>query len=328
MQEITYWDLNLDKENIRDGAIELRAKVAENFYHQIIQSPKDAQAFVSNGRNFWRRESLEKFKMFIGSDIHGRVAEIGAGVGWYSALLSKIERVEEVYALDYDEFSVKELIPKAVANLDGDPSKIKLTVGSYNKMQCPDNYFDFVFSVGAIHHSENLQDTFSECFRVLKPGGYLLALEHCHPNSYTNSARANDDNEMISVERAKMLYGDADLKIMAKDNSDHNYRLCEFQSASYQVGFDIFPYIFDVRGEAADDSIFTNPQPFENFGNRVFTPYYAKSSANPMYDNFTLIARKPDGNELPKSMRDLNVGYDRPKPSLTWKQRIKSMLPI
>ena len=328
MNEITYWNISGDQDNIRAGAIELRTKVAKNFYHGIIDSPEKAKKFISNGRNYWRMQCLEKLEKFIQGSIHGRVIEIGAGVGWYSALLSKMSGVNEVYAMDYDPFSVSELIPAAVKNLDGDESKIKLCVGSYNKMECDENYFDFVFSVGAIHHSENLNETYKECYRVLRPGGYLLAIEHCHPNSYTNSDRMSDDEKLISEQRAEKLYGDASLKIKAKDNSDHNYRLCEFQSASYNAGFDIFPYIFDVKGESADDQIFTKPQPFKDFGNRVFYPYFAKSTIAPVYDNFVHICRKPDGAKLPEFLSNINAGYSSPTPSKTLKQKIKSLLGI
>lgn len=38
----------------------------------------------------------------------------------------------------------------------------------------PDQTFDIVYTRQVLHHFKNLQESLNECYRVLKPGGYLL----------------------------------------------------------------------------------------------------------------------------------------------------------
>jgi ubiquinone/menaquinone biosynthesis C-methylase UbiE len=307
------WKLEADAENIRDGAIELRARVAENMYYKAFETPELAKKYATTGRSHWRYQSVKKVELVFNKKISGRIIEVGAGTGWFSALMSKEEQIKEVYALDYDKYSVEKLFPLVFKNLEADTSKITSVLGSYNKMECEDNFFDYVISIGAIHHSENLTATFKEAYRVLKPGGILVALEHCHPNSYTIEAAIADNEAHIDETRAKKLYNSTE-KIKVKDNSDHNYRICEFESSAYAAGFNVLPYIFELDGEHADDNIFKKPQPYQGFSNRVFKPYYVFNKQNPLFDNLLFIVQKPGGDD--SVFRNTNLGMKKKDISL------------
>jgi ubiquinone/menaquinone biosynthesis C-methylase UbiE len=307
MKPSLYWNLEEDKGNIREGAIELRARVAEHMYFKNYETPEKAKQQL-NGPGFtWRIAAARKVELITGKKLSGRIIEVGAGTGVFSAQISKEPQVIEVYCLDYDRFSVDSLFPLVCTNLGAVTDKIQPVVGSYNSMKTEDGYFDYVISLGAIHHSENLTATLKECYRVLKPGGFVVAVEHCHPNSYTNYQQQADYERLISPQRAKMLYNDENLKIKVKDNSDHYYRICEFESAGFAAGFDVLPYIFDIEGEKADDRIFTKPQPYRDYSNRFFKPYFAKDVAKPVFDNLLLILHKPHSDNAPSFMSDINV---------------------
>ncbi|MEQ8907575.1 MAG: methyltransferase domain-containing protein [Vicingaceae bacterium] len=290
--KIVDWKVADDKKNIRDGAIELRASVSENLYVKLFETPEKAKFQVKNDRTFWRRKCIEKLELLNSSPISGKILEIGAGSGWCSALLSKKSEINHIDVLDYDKYSVTELMPLVFKNLDANTAKLTGVIGSYNDIKAEDNHYDYIISVGAIHHSENLDETFKECERVLKPGGFLIAIEHCHPNSYTKQQEINDNESLLSAERVKNLYGDANLKIKAKDNSDHNYRISEFEASAYKAGLNILPYIFEKGGEDADDDIFKNPKPYRGFTNRTFKPYFAKNNLAPVFDNLLVICQK------------------------------------
>ena len=287
------WKLEEDKGNIRDGAIELRARVAENMYLKNYATPQKAKLHAEGPGFHWRISSVKKVELISGKKLAGKIVEIGAGTGVFSALLSKEKELHEIYCLDYDKFSVETLMPLVFKNLSANTDKINTVLGSYNNMKVTDNYFDYVVSLGAVHHSENLLATFTESYRVLKSGGFLVAVEHCHPNSYSVELQKQDDESHLSKERVKKLYNDENLKIKAKDNSDHNYRLCEFETYAYKAGFNVLPYVFDLNGEKANDSIFKTPKPFNTYSNRIFYPYYVKDLKKPVFDNFVLILQKP-----------------------------------
>lgn len=301
------WKVEDDQDNIRDGAIELRKAVSENMYFDLYSTKEKANFQVNNDRTYWRKECISKLEIMIGAPISGRVLEIGAGTAWCSSLLSQKKEVNEVYALDYDRYSVDTLMPMVAKNLDADFNKLKFVVGSYNTIKTDDNFFDFIISIGAIHHSENLTATFQECQRCLKPGGFLIAVEHCHPNSYTIEMENFDNEKLIDPKRAMKLYGDDKLKIKAKDNSDHNYRISEFEAAAFASRLNILPYIFHEKGEHADDQIFINPKPYKGFSNRVFKPYFSKSKIAPVFDNLLVICQKPNEAEPSTIFNDINL---------------------
>ena len=48
--------------------------------------------------------------------------------------------------------------------------------GSALAMPFPDQTFDFLVSIGCMHHTGNLQQCFDETFRVLKPGGIAVIM--------------------------------------------------------------------------------------------------------------------------------------------------------
>lgn len=309
MQQTTTldWNVTSDAENIREGAIELRARVAEHMYFKNYETEAKAQLQLNGPGFHWRIAAAKKVELITGKKISGKVIEVGAGTGVFTAQLSKEKEPEAIYCLDYDRFSVEALMPLVFKNLKADTSKIKPVVGSYNRMEVADNYFDYVISLGAIHHSENLLATFKECFRVLKPGGFVAAVEHCHPNSYTIHQQYLDYERPLSKERARMLYNDENLQVKVKDNSDHYYRICEFETFAYQAGFDVLPYIFDIDGEKASDKIFTTPQPYAGYSNRVFAPYFAKDPKKPVFDNLLLILHKPFPGQEASFMKNINA---------------------
>jgi len=79
--------------------------------------------------------------------------------------------------------SVDELMPTFFSKYGADEKKITRVIGSYNAMKLKDSSIDCIVSIGALHYSENLESTFAESYRVLKPGGVLIASEPCYVNS-------------------------------------------------------------------------------------------------------------------------------------------------
>ena len=100
-----------------------------------------------------------------------RVLEVGCGMGSHAWRFAR-------YAL---EFQAIDLAPKSIEltkkrfvlhNLDSSG----ITLGDAEKLNFPDNYFDFVYSNGVIHHSPNTSKAVEEIYRVLKPGGKTIVM--------------------------------------------------------------------------------------------------------------------------------------------------------
>jgi SAM-dependent methyltransferase len=291
MSERLDWAPEQDGSNIRDGAQELQTELHRRVYDPYFFDADSTNRFLASSRTYWRRIALEKFEIFQGQPIGGHVMEIGAGTGWCSAILSKKPTVEKVYAVEYDRYAVDELMPKVFAHAGAAIDKISRVYGSFNCMPQVYGQIDFVVSIGAIHHSENLLATFQEVSKVLKPGGFFLAMEPCELNSL--DLQKQKEKENLEDAGALKKYGRS---VTNKENSDHFYRLCEFETAGYWADMDTFAYVFDIKGNRfSSDRYFRDREVYDGFRKIILRPYFAKKSGRAaVFDPLMLIARKPD----------------------------------
>ncbi len=305
------WHVEEDSHNIRPIARELRSKTVSAVYMPKFESRQAAQDYLNSPRVQWRLRLLDKFEAFAGHPISGTVIEIGAGPGMGAAYLSTKPTVERVYALDYETFSVEELMPKVFEAMHANPDKIVRALGSFNNMKVEDASVDFITAFGAIHHSENLSATLAECFRVLKPGGYLIASEPCEKNDLTKAAEYKKANKTVSVEQARNKFGEPIENVRYIDESNQVLRLCQYEAQAYDVGFDVYPILFDdtpenhggwlmlqwrrLNARLKGDALLREPT-YRGFIKMVLYPYFApihKNRMTPVYDPLWLILRKP-----------------------------------
>ena len=271
----------------RPQAVDLQSSVHRNLIANFADV-NAAATFLASDRSHWRQQAVIKSQLVMGRNFAGTVLEIGAGSGWCSSLISTAPRVDKVYCTDYDPVSVQVLMPQVQKVLGADTSKIQRVLGSFNNLP-RENEADLVVSIGALHHSENLYVTLGQCFKALKPGGWLVASEPVYPETETNrllqSRYKKEDPGSIKK------YGRV---TRHEDNSDHYYRLSEFVTACTSALFDVFPFVFDLTGNRqADDRTLAERKTATGFVPNVLFPYFAKNPANPMFDTLLLVAQKP-----------------------------------
>lgn len=302
------WLVMNDEANIRQKAILLRKQMALHQVEQLTESKGRQKSPTVH----WRRRTLELLEKHGSIKIRGKVLEIGAGTGWCAGLMSKRPAVEEVYALDYEETCVHALMPLMHLIQEADCAKIVRVLGSYNSMRCESGAFDFVISMGALHHSENLHATFSECARVLKPGGFLVGLERCEYDTLTTKAEQDLMNQPVSRGKIAQLYGkrvDHWECILEGDNSNHFYRICQYEEAMATMGFRNQSVLFDepvrellltrlwmnARARYRLSRTLKKGLEGHSFQRTVLYPYYAHRSGSEgrlVYDRLLLIAQK------------------------------------
>lgn len=291
MSEVLSWQPEVDEENVREGAQELQSELHKRIYEPYFANAKSADAFLNSSRVYWRKKVLEKFELFKGSPIGGAVMEIGAGTGWCAAYLSRRPHVQSVLAVDYDRYAVDELMPKVFGYSKARNEIISRVFGSFNHMPQAHGCIDLVVSIGAIHHSEHLNATMKEVHEVLRPGGYFLASEPCEPNdlSIADQVAKAESEDPAALKK----YG---RQVRQKENSDHYYRVCEFEAAAYGAGLDVWAYVFDENGSwlKSSDRAFIDRKVYEGYRKIVMRPYFAKKSGGGrIFDRLLLIAQKP-----------------------------------
>jgi ubiquinone/menaquinone biosynthesis C-methylase UbiE len=93
------------------------------------------------------------------------VLEIGVGNGSHAQLLARHSK--SYTGIDLTEYAVKSTTKRMeVRGLDATIRRMDA-----EKLDFPDNSFDFVWSWGVIHCSANIKNALSEIQRVLRPGG-------------------------------------------------------------------------------------------------------------------------------------------------------------
>jgi 2-polyprenyl-3-methyl-5-hydroxy-6-metoxy-1,4-benzoquinol methylase len=124
---------------------------------------------------YWRSEEWQGIRSLLHS-ASGRALDVGAGRGIAS------------YALAKEGFTVTALEPDASALVGAQAIRglavasglpIEVTQEFSERLPFADGQFDVVFARAVLHHTSDLSAACREFFRVLKPGGQLLAVrEH------------------------------------------------------------------------------------------------------------------------------------------------------
>ena len=167
----------------------------------------------------------------------GTGLELGAGTGLVSVLAARSRRVRAVLALEVCPGMADRVIPKvAGAVLGPQANKVVPVAGSFDDLQLPPECIDFAIEKDSLHHSDNLTTTLTECARVLRPGGWLLCFDRCHPDWVTDEAV----EEMLSrvySRRFLIAHGyPQDAILTRRENGEHEYRSSEWRGAFRAAG--------------------------------------------------------------------------------------------
>ncbi len=183
---------------------------------QLIADCYYDDPLIEAAERYWKSPEWQDVRSIL-AGCTGNALDIGAGRGIAS------------YALAKDGYNVSALEP--------DPSKIvgaeairslakeadlPITVKEEfsEKLPFDDDCFDLVFARAVLHHSQNLEQACREFFRVLKPGGKLVAIRE-----HVISKRA-DLPVFLEQHPLHNLYG-----------GENAYLLDEYVSAIENAGF-------------------------------------------------------------------------------------------
>lgn len=187
---------------------------------------------------------------FLGKGIKGVGLEVGGGCGFFSALLASYSSVEKIYSVEICENIVRELMPKVIEEVAGAQKafeKVIGCVGDFDRLELPDASVDFVFDFYSLHHSSDIQKTFTEICRVLKPGGFIFCFDKTRANSLTTEGLEKLLDTEYSSE-SKILMGlPADAFHTRRMNGEKEYRLKDWQNAFLGAGFKKFKHYHIAR---------------------------------------------------------------------------------
>lgn len=124
----------------------------------------------------WLERQRDERETFIARFAHWsqwrdhRVLEMGTGAGTDFVRFARAGA--KAYGIDLTETGIN--LVRRRLGLEG--LTAGLAVGDVEQLPFATNYFDFVYSWGVIHHTENPEDAAREAIRVLKPGGRFCVM--------------------------------------------------------------------------------------------------------------------------------------------------------
>lgn len=130
---------------------------------------------IGAATRYWHSEEWQALRGWLPAN-RGRALDVGAGRGIASFALAK--EGFEVTALEPDPSAL--VGAQAIRGLAIEAGvRIEVTREFSERLPYPDASFDLVFARAVLHHTSDLTAACREFFRVLKPGGRLVAVrEH------------------------------------------------------------------------------------------------------------------------------------------------------
>jgi ubiquinone/menaquinone biosynthesis C-methylase UbiE len=141
----------------------------EKFLLNRLQSKKRALALT------------QKLLSHVETNGSQRFLDVGCGNGLVSRYLAR-EYDGEVTGIDIDPEQI-ELARRDSAGVEN----VCFLEDDAAELPFPDNSFDIVFSLGALHYISNWLDVLKEIKRVLKPDGYFVYADIIYPERVTRA---------------------------------------------------------------------------------------------------------------------------------------------
>lgn len=146
--------IELDSENIDWGTVHSFGEEWSKFSHfsdaELSQVGKDYFDIVDD--SMLNEKSL--------------ALDMGCGTGRWTRYIS--QRCHFVEAIDPSKAVI------AASKLLSECRNVRITQADVDKIPFPDESFDFVFSLGVLHHIPDTQAAMRKCVEKLKPGGHFL----------------------------------------------------------------------------------------------------------------------------------------------------------
>jgi SAM-dependent methyltransferase len=174
------------------------------------------------------------------------VADLAAGIGWTSSLLSRLDNVGAVHAVDISHHRLELLFPQAIQMFKGEPAKLKRHLGSFYSLGFENASMDVVLLSAAFHHASNPLRLLVEIDRVLKPNGHLILIGE---NVIGIAAMARRACKILLTKRrlCTNFY-----ELFPPDDiwGDHYYRVSDYHMFLQMLGYRMVKFSVQRQGTA------------------------------------------------------------------------------
>ncbi len=240
---VSTWDL---PKNLEDSPeVELRNLQAEEMF-KVYDAPTIVRKTCYYSYDEMEGIYTEILENIIKTPLSGLGIELGSGCSLFSTTIASANRehIDHIFSLEICLKYSQLIAPKVSKHkLSQDYNMVVPICGDYNNLFLDDNSLDFACEIDSYHHSHNLEMSFNEISRVLKPSGLLLCIDRVHPNELSDIEIA----EMLDIKyEQKFLenhkYPD-NIILTRRENGEHEFRYYEWEAAYKKAGFELIDMV-------------------------------------------------------------------------------------
>ncbi len=212
----------------------------EQMFNQIAPNYDRLNGLLSLGiDDYWRKESIKALKPFNPEYI----LDIATGTGDFAILAQKILQPKRIIGIDISEGMME--VGREKVKRKGLEHIITFDRQDSSALSFPEESFDAVTAAFGVRNFEDIDKSFTEVLRVLKPGGVFLFIELSIPevtpmknlySLYTKHIMPVLSNTMATEQRAYEYLPESiaafpqgrEMMLILKKNGFRNIRLRRF----------------------------------------------------------------------------------------------------
>lgn len=238
MNDIINW-LDSDdkcKESLNYNAMEKYGNYVQVQKNEDIISLPELRTFDAHV------ETLNMLEICIGN-IHGNVVDLGAGLGVFSAALSRLN-INKLYSLDYSFSLLNNAFPKTFELLKNklkkaNPSLIQRICCNFNSLNFENDSIDLIFANFALHHSNTPVKTLIESYRMLRSDGKMIVIERSLPNDFSDDYIEKKKKQKLNEQQNNRYGIEAGKTISREEIGEHDWREKEWLDFFSKSGFKV-----------------------------------------------------------------------------------------
>lgn len=250
MSEIQFWLTDQELEGIFSGEYwnDEEKERKKEWYILDGNTNKLINYLKKKTTYFEEYKSIIKFAGKKRLSIEGTGIDIAAGVCWTTALLSRIETVDKIYALEISKHRLLKIAPVVSDLFNANKQKIIRAIGSFYDIKLPDKTIDFCFMSQAFHHADKPEKLLSEIWRILKPSGFILIIGErpIFTSDFLRNYIKNVIKMIMPLSRfkkrpvCKLFPSFRELFPPNVESGDHRYRIADYSHIFKQNGFHLY----------------------------------------------------------------------------------------
>ncbi len=140
----------------------------------FLRDPREYYSRVCEQCNYLDAAQLVDWQRYLRKG--ATILDLGCGGGWLSGLLSRLDSVSSIYALDSSRYFLDTMMPAVLDIMKSRTEKITSVEGLFSPLLLDDGSLDAVVASSVLHHADNLESLLKEIRRVIKLDGYLIIL--------------------------------------------------------------------------------------------------------------------------------------------------------